>query len=208
MVVETAGRVKVLRVGPVDVRRAVVPVTRVKRPHPKPAQQRSRGVLERLSRVLRVKELRSHRHGHAKIGTELVVCKGGGRAHRVLVDATAVDNRRNDVVLGVLGRRFRDPKTLFKIRLDCSIPLRVREPISVSIGVVATLVKSREPSHGGLDKPNNFNVGAVPWGGRHPSVLGVVRLAHLVHPSAAVPAGAAVDKASCAVQPYGDIESL
>jgi hypothetical protein len=115
----------VVAVVAVDVVGMVLVVAGVESGHAARAEEVLVGDLECAESVLVVEEIRGDTHGNGEVGTQLVVSVLLLAAVDVLVDATAVDDLRVDVVLGPFGLVRRNVVAVLEAVLDLLCPCLV-----------------------------------------------------------------------------------
>src|SRR5579859_3241993 len=99
MVIASLCDVEVITVVAVDVIWAVRHVLGIKRTHTSWTSQDFVGHFEATKGFSWVEEFRCDDHRDGKVGTELIVCPGGGTTVEIFVDAATVDHLWIDIIL-------------------------------------------------------------------------------------------------------------
>ena len=159
-------------------------------------------------------------HRNALVGTQLIVSPRLRGIDRVLVETTTEDVLALNVVGGIERRIDRNVEPALERALHELIPLRVRQHLErlgvivrdldhdARVGEAIELREGREPPQRRLEETDDLDRGSVARRGRDAEGTGLARLAHLVHPGAAVVDVAAVQEAGREVEAHLNVEAI
>mmetsp|Transcript_2713 Transcript_2713/g.6533 ORF Transcript_2713/g.6533 Transcript_2713/m.6533 type:complete len:726 (-) Transcript_2713:2046-4223(-) len=211
MVVEAVSHSEVVALVAVVVVASEGRVGLVERLHADAAKQLPRHHLQGCRSVPAVKHVRRDHHGDADVGAELIAQGGVVAADGVSVAGSHSHVLRLSIELRVVRWAGRHPKVLFEVLLQESLPaipshcfaFELHSLVRVGTG----LVQLSEPLECRVEHPNDLNVSAVSWRGRHALVPGGGRAPHLVHPRSAVVLVSTMNKSRGGVREHVNLES-